>query len=78
MNLSALHRAQRSMTAERISAHKGSSHRACHRFSKESVAWLQSHANEFTAQEATEYLGHQLDSVRNKARSLGVTFKPRQ
>lgn len=75
MDLIALRRVQRAKIAERVSITRGSSHRTCHHFSKESVVWLTSHGSDYTASEAAEYLGHITDSVRTKARALGVTFK---
>lgn len=56
-------------------ANRSRSNRTCKRFTKAESAWLQSNSTKYTAAEAGLHLGHKTNTIRARARRLGIQLK---
>jgi len=56
-------------------ANRSRSNRTCKRFTKAETAWLQSNSTKYTASEAGDHLGHKTNTIRSRARRLGLQLK---
>lgn len=73
MNLEMIRQFQRNNANEL--ANRSRSSRTCKRFTKAESAWLQSNSTKYTAAEAGLHLGHKTNTIRARARRLGIQLK---
>jgi len=73
MNLEMIRKFQQNNANEL--ANRSHSNRTCKRFTKAETAWLQSNSTKFTATEAGDHLGHKTNTIRARARRLGIQLK---
>lgn len=75
MNLEMIRQFQKANALESSLIGTNHSSRTCKRFTKAETAWLQSNSTKYTANEAGLHLGHKTNTIRARARRLGIQLK---